>query len=105
MNREEIIARYKEESAKHRDVAKRVRHHSKYKEWQKSVIRRDEYTCQECRKQIFSGLHAHHKEKLNWIILKNEIVTLRQALDCKELWNLDNGISLCTKCHNAKKRN
>ena len=33
------------------------------------------------------------------IVKENNIKTLEEALNCKELWNLDNGIVYCKNCH------
>lgn len=30
---------------------------------------------------------------------ENNIKTMEQALKCKELWDVNNGIVLCNKCH------
>jgi hypothetical protein len=30
---------------------------------------------------------------------KNNIKTLEDALDCEELWSVDNGTTLCRVCH------
>jgi hypothetical protein len=29
----------------------------------------------------------------------NNVSTVEQALGCKELWNLNNGVSICYRCH------
>lgn len=33
------------------------------------------------------------------IIIDNEIQTLNNAKLCKELWDINNGITLCKLCH------
>ena len=30
-----------------------------------------------------------------------DLLTIKQALTCKEIWSLDNGISLCYGCHKS----
>jgi len=55
-----------------------------YREWRKSVLERDDYTCQCCG--IRGGkLHSHHIESYN---------------NHKDLrTSIDNGITLCKTCH------
>jgi hypothetical protein len=31
--------------------------------------------------------------------IENNITSMNQALECNEIWSLDNGISLCYGCH------
>ena len=31
--------------------------------------------------------------------MENNISTIEQALECKELWDMNNGYSICYKCH------
>lgn len=57
---------------------------SKYKEWRKLVFERDNYTCKICGKHG-GALNAHHI--LEW------------AKYPEERLNVDNGITLCQKCH------
>jgi len=67
----------------------------KSKAWRLSIFERDKFTCQMpgCNKTT-SVLNAHH------IIMFSEILKRReQALNCEELWNINNGITLCEKCH------
>ncbi len=78
---------------------KQIRSSEKYDEWRVMIFGRDNFTCQKCG-IVGTYLHAHHKKYLSLIVKENNIATLEQALDCNELWNLDNGITLCSKCHN-----
>lgn len=60
-----------------------------YKEWRKSVFKRDNYICQCCGDRSGLGhsviLQAHHIENFSSAINKR--------------YNLDNGITLCYNCH------
>ena len=42
---------------------------------------------------------GHHAKSFNDICKENNITTIKQVLACKEIWSLDNGISLCHGCH------
>lgn len=55
-----------------------------YIKWRKSVFERDHFTCQKCGK-THCNINAHHI--YNWKDFEN----LR--------YNIDNGITLCEKCH------
>ena len=75
---------------------KRVRGLSAYKTWRKTILKRDNYICQECKGV---GEIAHHIERFMKLLHKNEIKTTQDALLCEELWDIDNGITLCEECH------
>ena len=86
---------------------KQIRTCQKYDSWRLSIFERDNFICQmpSCgHSEKF--LVAHHIVKFQKIVRNNNIKTLEGALHCEELWNADNGITLCKKCHkkNDKKR-
>lgn len=76
----------------------RLRSIKEYFHWKHKVLKRDNYTCQMCGLKT-AKLHAHHIKKFSVIIEEYKIDTIEKALNCKELWFEDNGISLCEKCH------
>lgn len=56
-----------------------------YHVWRNSVFTRDKYTCQCCMSSISGTLNAHHLNGYNW--------------DIENRVNIDNGVTLCEKCH------
>lgn len=75
-----------------------IRNSADYKEWRKSIFERDIYTCQKCGK-VGGYLEVHHKIPFREILKEFRIRTFKQALKCPILWDIDNGITYCTKCH------
>ena len=75
-----------------------IRQNVRSKKWMKFCLERDNYTCQGCG-QKGGNLEVHHKKQLAKIIKDNKIKTTKDALRCKEVWDTNNGIVLCVKCH------
>lgn len=65
-------------------VNQRERSSKEYAEWRKAVFERDKFTCQICG-QVGGGLQAHHIK--------------RWSTNVNERYQLQNGVTLCTKCH------
>ena len=80
-----------------------VRRNVRYSEWRKTIFERDDYTCQICG--IRGGkLHVDHIKMLSTIVRELEVklgrqLTLLDALQSKEIWDLENGRTLCVPCH------
>lgn len=76
----------------------KVRRMAEYVAWRSAVFARDRYTCQECKT---SGvlLNADHINSFAVIMERNNVRTLNDARRCKELWNVNNGNTLCVACH------
>ena len=77
----------------------RIRNCFKYRQWRSDVFTRDDFTCQKCGDNKSGNLNAHHIKLFSTILDEYKIKTLEQALDCEELWNINNGQTLCKKCH------
>lgn len=75
-----------------------IRSSLKYKNWRRAIHKRDNFTCQTCGKRG-GKLHADHKKKFSQILFENNITSLEKALNCEELWKLENGRILCKRCH------
>lgn len=79
-------------------LIKCIKQSFEYKEWRTKIFRRDNWTCQECGKK--GGLlDPHHIIPLSVIIEKFNIRTLEESKVCELLWDINNGITLCRKCH------
>jgi endogenous inhibitor of DNA gyrase (YacG/DUF329 family) len=74
------------------------------RQWRSDVFQRDNYTCQECGvKGVY--LHAHHVKSFSTIVNEYNIKTMEDARNCMELWNINNGRTLCVECHDKKRMN
>lgn len=77
-----------------------VRTSFKYRLWRSDVFTRDNFTCQDCGKK--GNINAHHINPFALIMDENNIETFEQAMNCEELWNINNGVTLCEECHKIK---
>jgi 5-methylcytosine-specific restriction endonuclease McrA len=78
-----------------------IRFSFEYRQWRSDVFTRDNFICQWCDSKGY--LEAHHLKALWQIIEENNIQNIDQAFACEELWNINNGITLCEECHNKTK--
>lgn len=77
-----------------------IRHNVKYYIWRDFVLDRDCNRCTEC--DSTDKLHAHHILELSKLVDRFCILNLEQALNCDALWDIENGQTLCSLCHNNK---
>lgn len=79
-----------------------IRSMDEYLFWRSAVFQRDNWTCQTCGlRGVY--LEAHHKKELIRIVIDNKIISVEDAKKCIELWDINNGVTLCEKCHNLTK--
>jgi len=71
----------------------------KSRQWRDDIFTRDCFTCQHCGDNKGGNLNAHHIKPFFSIMQFYEITTIEEALGCEELWNINNGITLCKECH------
>ena len=76
-----------------------IRSWIKYKAWRSNIFERDKWTCQTCGKRG-CYLEAHHIKRISKILRENNIKTTEEILQCQEMWDLENGVTLCRDCHN-----
>jgi 5-methylcytosine-specific restriction endonuclease McrA len=81
----------------------KIRNTTKYLNWRLSILKRDNFTCKICHASMKDNkslrLDVHHAKTFNDICNENSVSTVEQALGCEELWNLNNGVSICYRCH------
>ena len=80
-------------------LVKQIRKNFQYRQWRSDVFTRDDFTCQACGKRGY--IEAHHIKPFSVILEEYQIKTLEEALNCEELFNINNGITLCKECHTS----
>ena len=79
-------------------VVKLIRCLPEYKQWRSDVFQRDNWTCKTCGKNG-GNLSVHHIKSFHSIIVDNNILSCEDAIKCNELWDTNNGVTLCEECH------
>ncbi|MBI3888525.1 hypothetical protein HY311_01905 [Candidatus Nomurabacteria bacterium] len=75
-----------------------LRRCSKYSMWRERIFKRDNFICQICK--VRGGkLCADHIEPFILLIYRNKIESYEDAIKCNELWDINNGRTLCLPCH------
>jgi len=99
---------YKEPGKRKTILSAAIRACAKYKTWRTLIFTRDKFTCVWCAnvpyrtKSVY--LNADHIVPFSQILKNNNVTTLEQAYLCQDLWNLDNGRTLCVECHKKTSR-
>lgn len=70
---------------------------SQYIQWRKKVFSRDGFKCIWCGSK--KRIEADHIKAFAIICYENKIDSLKKAFKCKELWDINNGRTLCRGCH------
>ena len=81
-------------------IHQKARRIAEYKSWHRSILQRDNYTCRYCG--VRGGqLNAHHIKSFSSIIktIKLGDNLYEKLLNCKALWDINNGETLCVSCH------
>lgn len=91
------------------NLCRQVRTSFLYRQWRSDVFLRDNFTCQECGVRSGNGkavyLEAHHcRISFSEIMNKYKISMIEEALLCPELWDINNGLTLCVPCHDRTKK-
>mgnify|MGYP001612041333 CR=1 FL=1 len=79
-------------------VNQQIRHSLEYHFWRSDCFGRDKFTCQECKIRNVR-LVVDHIKPFAVIIAEYKITSLEEALNCEELWDINNGRTLCDDCH------
>lgn len=85
------------------ELTDQIRNHIKYKLWRESVQKRDHWTCVLCKERNSGGkrmrIEIDHIIPLSFIKKKYSINSIEDALGCEQLWDMNNGRTLCSACH------
>ena len=84
-------------------LQEQIRKCFEYRQWRSDVFTRDNFTCQRCGKHG-EKLNVDHIKEFAIILKENNIKSLKEALNCEELWNINNGRTLCIECHRTRKK-
>lgn len=80
----------------------RMRTNTKYIGWRTSVFTRDNFTCTWCGDARGGNLQADHIIEVSTIFDTYKLQTIDQVIDCADLWDINNGRTLCKPCHNKR---
>jgi len=80
-------------------LAEAIRKTFEYRQWRSDVFKRDGFRCQRCG--INGKIEAHHIKPFVQILIENRIMSIAQAIDCAELWDINNGVTVCSPCHKS----
>ena len=73
-----------------------IRRMTEHRKWMDAVKERDK-ACVKCGST--NRLESHHKRPFAEIIVFNKIKNREDARNTPELWDIENGITLCEQCH------
>ena len=83
----------------HINLLERIRKSFLYRQWRSDVFTRDDFTCQNCGERGGRLNADHHPKMFIEVIVENNITNTDLAIQCSELWNINNGRTLCRECH------
>jgi len=83
------------------ELRKSIKQCFKYRQWRSDIFTRDGWRCVNCGEKI-RAIEADHIKELAKILKEYGIKTIEQAIECEELWDINNGRTLCRECHEKR---
>lgn len=84
-------------------LMKLIRTSARYIQWRADIFTKDNFTCIWCGAKSGNGkaveLNADHIKPFYVILNEYKITDMENALKCEELWDINNGRTLCRPCH------
>ena len=80
-------------------IRETIRKMFEYRQWVSDCFTRDGFTCQLCKKRGGDLEVDHYPKVFSQILDEYSVRTREEARHCEELWNLNNGRTLCSPCH------
>ena len=84
-------------------LSQQIKNSAEYSFWRKQIFERDNYTCQHCGRKTKKGdkviIEADHIYPFSKILDDFDITSIEEAISCEELWDIENGRTLCRDCH------
>jgi len=77
---------------------KKIRQLSEYKSWRSEVYTHNGYICQICN-TTSGSFNIDHIKAFSILLRDNNITSIKQAIECSDLWDCSNGRVLCVECH------
>ena len=78
-------------------LSQSIRQMTEYRKWVDAVRSKDGFKCVRCLST--KNLESHHKIKFADLLRKNNISNRDDARVCAVLWDVNNGETLCRRCH------
>lgn len=85
-------------------LTQQIRHCFRYRQWRSDIFTRDNFTCVICGKWGGTLNADHHPKTFAEIFHQYKPKTLEETLLFEEFWNINNGRTLCEKCHKLNKK-
>lgn len=80
------------------ELSAQIRTCEEYRIWRRKCLKRDDFTCIKCG-QRGGDKNVDHIIGFAELMKRLKITSLAQAKNCKELWDIGNGRTMCIYCH------
>jgi len=80
-----------------KNFTQQLRSIPEYNIWRQKIINKDNNSCRNCG--VEENLEAHHIVEFSTLIKDYNITAIEQAVATVELWDINNGMTLCVHCH------
>ena len=78
-------------------LSQSIRQMTEYRKWMDAVKAKDGFKCVRCGAN--DNLESHHKRPFAELLKAHGVSSRDDARQCAELWDIENGETLCVHCH------